>query len=530
MTSQLENNLAKRQNLGDVLRRSAVRAPDKAAIIYYLLDGSSKQINYQQLNHQVNVLANKLTAMGVTKGDRVAALSRNNIEFIILGIALHKIGAWLTPVNFMLVPKDIEFLINFAEAKLFFVEDEFAATVAGLKAQLPSVENYVHLTQTGQPTPNNWLTFEQLFSDGDDSEPQVEIASDDTATLFFTSGTESAPKGVLSSHSAILASHLSYYINYGITQNDIFLLSLPLIHMAGYNLFMMSLSGTLTTVMTQQPVPSQILQLLAKHKITATALPPTLYVGILADPELNQHDLTHADKFITWSSTIPKAMIEGWKAIAPKLRFFTIQGSSESTATAITGGWIDQWEDVPNQDGRWVGTPMSFGTDVRLIDDDGVDVPVNVPGEQLIRGPVLLTEYYKNDAANKKSFRNGWFHTGDILFRDENNNYFFADRKKDMIKSGGENVFCQEVESVIGTHPSVMQCAVFGMPDDRWGEAVTAAIVLKPSAELNEETIITFCKELMPSFKVPKKIYFRASLPVSAANKILKRELKDEYR
>ena len=156
-------------------------------------------------------------------------------------------------------------------------------------------------------------------------------------------------------------------------------------------------------------------------------------------------------------------------------------------------------------------------------------VAVGESGEQLIRGPSLLKGYYKNDEANARAFRDGWFYTGDVLFRDKEGNYFFADRKKDMIKTGGENVSCQEIENVIGTHPNVMQCAVFGLPDDRWGEAVTAAVVPKSGSNTTGDEIIIFCKEKLAKFKVPKRVYFRDTLPISAANKILKRELRKEY-
>jgi len=166
---------------------------------------------------------------------------------------------------------------------------------------------------------------------------------------------------------------------------------------------------------------------------------------------------------------------------------------------------------------------------VRLVDDDGNDVADGESGEQIVRGPVIMKGYYKNDEVNRRVFRDGWFHTGDILFRDAAGNYFFADRKKDMIKTGGENVYCQEVESVLGAHPGVMQCAVFGLPNERWGEAVTAAVIAKPGTEVTEAELIEFCRVRLPGFKAPKRIHFRKSLPISAANKILKRDLKTEY-
>jgi len=272
-----------------------------------------------------------------------------------------------------------------------------------------------------------------------------------------------------------------------------------------------------------------MIDLVARHRLSVTVLPPTLYVAMLSCPNFGTSDLRCVTKLGTWASTIPKSMIDGWKQAAPSSRFFSVQGSSESTASLLTGGWVDGWEQMPNQDGRWVGRLASVAADVRLVDDDGNDVADGESGEQIVRGPVIMKGYYKNDEVNRRVFRDGWFHTGDILFRDAAGNYFFADRKKDMIKTGGENVYCQEVESVLGAHPGVMQCAVFGLPDERWGEAVTAAVIARPGTEVTEAELIEFCRGRLPGFKAPKRIHFRKSLPISAANKILKRDLKTEY-
>ena len=528
MNAKLEVNLLRRQNLGDCLRRAAQTAQDKPAVVFYANDGASQTCSYAQLNTMVNAVSNNLVRHGLKKGERVAVLSRNNISFLVLGYALHKIGAWLVPVNFMLQPPDVQHVIEFAEARWLFVEDALLGNVAGVLDQLDVVERFVQFNVADAPLRPGWLAFDELLA-GPADEPKVYIESDDVASMFFTSGTESAPKGVLSTHANFHAAHLSYALNLGLAQDDSFLLSIPLIHMAGYLLATLCLANAVTIVMTQLPQPTQMIELIERHHLTATALPPTLYVAMLLSPNLLTCDLSSASKLMTWASTIPKLMVDGWKAVAPAARFFSGQGSSESTAVMVTGGYVDSWDEMPNRDGRWVGRAMTFAADVRLIDENGMDVAVGEPGEQILRGPVIMKGYYKNDDANQRAFREGWFHTGDILFRDEVGNYFFADRKKDMIKTGGENVYCQEVESVLGTHPGVMQCAVFGMPDERWGEAVTAAVVVRPGTATTEAELIEFCRGQLPGFKVPKRILFRSSLPISAANKILKRELKAEY-
>lgn len=528
MSSELQNNLLRRQNLGDSLRRTACSVPDKPAIIFYAVDGASRSCSFAELNTMVNQVANNLMRRGVKKGDRVAALSRNNIEFLVLGYALHKIGAWLVPVNFMLQPPEVRQLIEFAEAKWFFVEDALQGKLDGVLGQLTGVAQFVQFGPVGAARPAGWLGFEELVT-GPADEPEVCIESEDVASMFFTSGTESAPKGVLSTHANFYAAQLAWSFNLGVGQDDRFLLSIPLIHMAAYVLSTLCLANQVTMVMTQSPQPVQMLELIERHQLTATALPPTLYVAMLGCPNFRTCNLRSITKLLTWASTIPKAMVVGWKEVAPAMRLFSGQGMSESTASVLTGGYVNGWDDMPNGDGRWVGRVMSSSADVRLIDDDGKDVPIGEPGEQIVRGAVIMKGYYKNEEVNRRVFKDGWFRTGDILFRDAAGNFYFADRKKDMIKSGGENVYCQEVESVLGTHPGVLQCAVFGLPDERWGESVTAAVIAKPGLDVTEAELIDFCRQHLPGFKAPKRIFFRAALPMSAANKILKRELKSEY-
>ncbi|HRH86451.1 MAG TPA: AMP-binding protein [Rubrivivax sp.] len=528
MNTELEMNLLRRQNLGDSLRRAAQAAPDKPAVIFYATDGATETHSYEQLNALVNVVANNLVRRGIKKGDRVAALSRNNVPFLALGYALHKIGAWLVPVNFMLQPADVQHLIEFAEARWFFVEDALLGNVDSVLGKMACVEQFVQFSVSGKAPPAGWMAFAELASGAAD-EPQVLIESDDVATMFFTSGTESSPKGVLTSHANFYASHLAWALNFGLAQDDRLLMSLPLIHVAGYLFSSYALANQVTMVMTQVPQPVQMIDLVARHRLSVTVLPPTLYVALLSCPNFATADLRCMSKLGTWASTIPKSMIDGWKQAAPAARFFSAQGSSESTASMLTGGWVGGWDQMPNQDGRWVGRAASVAADVRLVDDEGRDVPVGQSGEQIVRGPVVMKGYYKNDEANRRVFRDGWFHTGDVLFRDAAGNYFFADRKKDMIKTGGENVYCQEVESVLGTHPAVMQCAVFGLPDERWGEAVTAAVITRPGSAPTESELIEFCRSRLAGFKAPKRIHFRTSLPISAANKILKRDLKAEY-
>jgi fatty-acyl-CoA synthase len=521
----ISTNLKTRGILGDGLKRASYRFPTKEALIYYSIEGKQITYTYKELNEKVNQAAHSLLQMGIEKGDRIATIGRNSPEMVILAYALLKIGAWITPVNFMLKPDEISQLIHFSQARMFFVDGLNIDGVQSIAHKLTNIEKFVSF-RTNE-APEDWEDFSQLVK-GSSDEVEMEIEEEDVAGLFYTSGTESAPKGVMVTHRNFFHSNFSYLAAGVFQPEDKFLLSLPLIHMAGFTLMMHSHMVGLTIVMTEIPIPSQMAMLIDKHKPTVTALPPTLYLGILN--VANDYDFTSFRKLITWSSTIPKSMVDGWNKLAPDAEFFTIQGSSESTASPLTGSWFKSWDEIPNGDGRYVGRVTHTGSEIKLVDDDGNEVPDGVPGEQIARGPVVVNGYFNNEEANRRAFRNGWYHTGDVLIREKDGNYYFADRKKDIVKTGGENVSSQEIENILSLHPKIMQCAVFGVPDQRWGEAVAAAVVLKSESTLTKEEIIDYCRINLSSYKTPKYVVFRSNLPTTSAGKLLKRSLKDEYK
>ncbi|MDQ1005323.1 fatty-acyl-CoA synthase [Neobacillus niacini] len=521
----LNANMGTRSLIGDGLKRTSYRYPNKAALVYYSADGEQTTYTYEALNKQVNQVAHSLLEAGVQKGDRIAVISKNSPEIVILSYALLKVGAWYTPFNFMLKAEEISQLIHTSRPRMFFVDKDHIEQVHSIADQLTGIEKFYSLRTT--EVPNGWGDFSELQK-GSEDELEIEICDDDVLALFYTSGTESAPKGVMVNHRNFFHANYTYMAAGAFQPEDKILLSLPLIHLAGFLFLLNSNMVGMTIIMTETPIPTQMAELTEKHKITFTALPPTLYLGIIGISD--KYDLTSLRKLITWSSTIPRRMVEGWNEIAPDAKFLTIQGSSESTGTPLTGSWFKTWDEVPNGDGRYVGSVMHTGSEIKLIDEDGNEVPDGVPGEQIARGPVIISGYYNNEAANYKAFRDGWYHTGDVLIRDQNGNYYFADRKKDIVKSGGENVSSQEVENVLSQHPNIYQCAVFGVPDPRWGEAVVAAVVLKDGATLTEEEIIEHCKTTLSGYKTPKHIVFRDDLPLTSSGKLLKRSLKDEYK
>ncbi|WP_339184166.1 AMP-binding protein [Oceanobacillus sp. FSL W7-1293] len=518
-------NFGSRSIIGDGLKRASNRYPSKPALIYYSADGEQTKYTYDVLNKQVNQVAHSLLEAGIQKGDRIAVMGKNSPEVVVLSYALAKIGAWYMPLNFMLKANEISQLMQSSQPRMFFVDKNHIDLVQSVADQLTGIEKFYGIRTT--EVPDDWEDFSQL-QNGSEEEPELELYDEDVLALFYTSGTESAPKGVMVSHRNFFHANYAYMAAGTFQPEDNILLSLPLIHMAGFTFLLNSNMVGITIIMTETPVPAQMAELIEKYKITFTALPPTLYLGILGISD--GFNLSYLRKLITWSSTIPKSMVVGWNKIAPDAKFFTIQGSSETTATPLTGSWFKTWDEVPNGDGRYVGRVMHTGSEIKLIDENGNEVPDGVPGEQIARGPVVVIGYYNNEAANSRAFRDGWYHTGDVLIRDEQGNYYFADRKKDIVKTGGENVSSQEVENTLSQHPDINQCAVFGVPHPQWGESVVAAVVLKDGAIITEEEIIQYCQTTLSGYKLPKHIVFRNDLPLTSAGKLLKRSLKDEYQ
>ncbi|MEN1967854.1 AMP-binding protein [Lentibacillus sp. N15] len=523
----ITKNILTRGLIGDALKRASNRFPTKQALIYYDEAGKSGAYTYTELNRQVNQVAHSLKKMGVEKGDRIAVVGRNSPEIVILSYALIKIGAWYTPLNFMLTPREISQLIQTSQPRMFFVDGRNMNAVESIVNELNTVEQFV--CYRSNEVPAGWIDFQQLQK-GNDNELVEEIDDKDVAALFYTSGTESVPKGVMINHRNFFHASYSYMAAGCFQPEDKLLLSLPLIHVAGFTFMLNAHMVGLTITMTETPIPSQMAKLIDEYRISFTALPPTLYLGILNVKDTDSYDFKSLRKLVTWSSTIPKAMVDGWNKLAPEARFLTIQGSSETTATPLTWGWFNTWDEVPNGDGRYVGYVAHTGSEIKLVDEDGNEVKDGQPGEQLARGAVVVNGYYNNDAANEKAFQNGWYYTGDVLIRDENGNYYFADRKKDVVKTGGENVSSQEIENSLSHHPKISQCAVFGVPDPRWGEALAVAVVLKSGSTLTEEEIKDYCRDRLSGYKIPKYIVFRSSLPTTSAGKLLKRTLKEAYK
>lgn len=518
----LQMNLMRRQAVGDFLKRSAARQPDKTAFVF-----RDKRFSYREFNAVVNKVAHALGELGIKKGDVVAVMSQNCHQMAILMWACFKIGAWYSPMNYLLRKGEITYQINHAGAKIFFVESALLDVVKEVENELKTVKQYGLINLKGIDLPKGWVDFEDLFSNKyPDAEPEVIIEDSDVASLIYTSGTTAAPKGVMISNSSYFSQSLNF-LNpevawFGL--EDVYLMNIPLYHIGASSIMVAFIKQGATIIATYGSDPMEMLDLIQKDRITYLIWPPTLYAGMLGLP-LRKYDLSSLKKLVWFGGSLPMNVFREWKEICPQANLMSHCSQTEINITFTFGRYFEEPEG-----GNVIGK-LSPDVELRLVDENDVDVPEGELGEAIVRTPSVMLGYYKNEEATAEVFKGGWHHTGDVLRKGKDGFYYYIDRMKDMVKSGGTNVACLEVEEVLNSHPDVEVSAVFGAPHPYWIEGVTAAIIPN-SKSLTEGDVIEYAKKTLAAYKLPKKIIFLKwdEFPVSPTGKILKRKLRDTYK
>lgn len=505
--------------IGDILRRTARRYPDKPAIIC-----GDVAWTYAQFDRVSNRLAHGLAAQGIALGDRVAVLSRNSHAFAAMRFALARLGAVLVPVNFMLNAEEIAFILRASGTKALAVGPDFVALGRAAAALDTSVRTLFWLPGEEPAAPPGDLTpFDRLLSD-DDSRPEVELDNRMLAQIVYTSGTESLPKGAMLTHEAILWEYVSCVIEEELTPRDSMLHALPLYHCAQLDTFLgPAIYVGMTNVITGQPKPEVILPLLARHRISAFFAPPSVWIALLRSPLFDRTDLSSLRKGYYGASIMPVEVLMELSRRLPDVRLWNLYGQTEIAPLATMLGPDDQLR-KPGAAGKPV-----VNVETRVVDDDMNDVPPGAVGEIVHRSPQLMTGYFNDPEKTAAAFAGGWFHSGDLATVDAEGIVTVVDRKKDMIKTGGENVASREVEEMIYTLDGVSEVAVVGLPDPYWIEAITAIIVTKDGHALTETAVIDHCRAGMAHFKVPKRVIFTDTLPKNPSGKLLKRDLRQHY-
>ncbi len=509
----------RRQTLGDLLTRTAARMPDKTAVIC-----GDTAWTYARLEGICSALAAALARHGVGEGDRVAVLSRNSHAVVALRFALARRGAVLVPINFMLNREEIGYILDHSGAKWLCVDSEHAGT--GQRAAAGTgVEELLWLPgeHPSEPVPA-MRNFREL-ADAPGSPPGTGIHGGSLAQIIYTSGTESHPKGAMLSHEAVIWQYVSCVVDIEIEARDNILHALPLYHCAQLDVYLgPGIYVGAGHVITARPDPDNLLQLMERHRINSFFAPPTVWIGLLRSQRFEATDLSTLEKGYYGASAMPVEILREIQDRLPALRLWNCYGQTEIAPLAV----VLKPEDQLRKAGA-AGRPV-INVETRVVDDEGTDVAAGQIGEIVHRSPQLLDGYYRDEGKTREAFRGGWFHSGDLAVVDDEGYIRVVDRKKDMIKTGGENVASREVEEVVYQLPQVAEVAVIGLPDARWVEAVTAVVVRRRDSELTEAQVVDHCARVMAPFKVPKRVYFVDALPKNPSGKILKRDLRSVFR
>ena len=512
-------DVIRRNCLADTLWRTARRVPDKRAIVCGDVDWS-----YAQLNAIVTRAASALAAGGVRPGDRVAVLSRNSHSFAVLRFAVARLGAVLVPINFMLLAEEVAHLLRHCGATRLCVDSEFARLGTEAAHAGTGVERIIWLPgEHGSLQPDGTLCFETMWSSGEGM-LDTEVSSQSVAQIMYTSGTESQPKGVMLTHEAVLTQFLSCIVDLEIAANDRVLHCLPMYHCAQLDVFFgpCVLLGAFN-VITRAPEPERVLRLIEQHSINSFFAPPTVWISLLRSPMFDQVDLSSLQKGYYGASIMPVEILREIQRRLPDLRLWNAYGQTEIAPLAA----VLKPEDQLRKPGS-VGKPVIHVV-TRVVREDMTDVEVGEVGEIVHRSPQLFLGYLDDPAKTAAAFAGGWFHSGDLAVIDDEGYITVVDRKKDMIKTGGENVASREVEEAIYNLQGVSEVAVVGLPDPRWVEAVSAFIVLKRGFQLNEADVLEHCGRCLGAYKRPKHVFFTDALPKNASGKVMKRELRTKY-
>lgn len=494
-------------NIARNLERAALYFPDKPALIF-----EGKTYTYRELEQQTNRLANGLRALSVERGDRVAIFLPNIPSFIISYFATQKLGAIAVSVNAMLKRNEVKYILSDSGAKILF-------TTASLREEVP-VEELPDLKKVviTEGEAGNDLDLSGLMARGDASFRCADTDPHDPAVILYTSGTTGFPKGAVLTQMNIGTNSRSASHHSGVTQEDRMHLFLPLFHCFGQNYIMnAAISKCATIVLHRRFEPEPVLDAITRDRVTMFFAVPTVYIHFL-NMDTSRYDFSSLRYCFTAAANMPREIALQWKE---KFGMPTHEGYGLTESSPFSS----YNHDFRHKHGS-VGTPIE-NVDMKIADEEGNELPVGELGEIIIRGPNVMQGYWRKPEATAQAIRNGWLRSGDIGMMDDEGYFYIVDRVKDMINAAGFNVYPNEVEQVIYTHPAIQEVAVYGAPDPIRGETVHAAIVLRENTTATPEEIIEFCRKNMAAYKVPRKIEFVGQLPKSPTGKILKRVLRE---
>jgi long-chain acyl-CoA synthetase len=513
-----------RGTFADIVYRNALLHSDDEAFIC-----GPQRVTFSQFNKRVNSLIHALSSLKVEKGDVIGILSWNCLEYVdVYGTAM-KGGFIASPFNPRLNTDELEYLINYSEANVLFVGPDLVPTVSSLRSRLSGVKHYITF---GDPDPG-MLSHNELIAGHPSDEPDRAVSKDDPLLIFYTSGTTGVPRGALYTHYRKLDNTRIKALEMGTKPGDRHIMVLPFFHIGGdSHVWPFFLVGGCNVIMPQKTFdPVSVLQAIQEEKATDIQIVPTQLSAMLSRPDLKDYDLRSLNRIYYAASPMPVELLrKGLELFGPIFSQGYGQTESGPQITSLPRK-AHQVLDRPSEEQKVLsscGQP-SLGVHVRIVDENQDDLGPGMVGEIIAQSDSIMVEYWHRAKETEEAITDGWLHTGDLGYYDERGFIYIVDRKKDMIVTGGENVYSREVEDVLYEHPAIAEAAVVGIPDPVWVERVHAVVSLKADSAATGDEIIAFCKQHLSSYKAPKSVDFLDSLPKNPQGKILKKEIRAKY-
>ncbi|TSD98058.1 long-chain-fatty-acid--CoA ligase [Skermania sp. ID1734] len=504
--------------LTQTLHRNVQQDPTAIATIY----GDRVRTRAESID-RIARLGSALRNLGVRAGDRVGALALNSDRYHEFYLGVPWIGAAITPVNTRWSAAEIAYSLRDSDTRVLLVDDAFVDVIPALRESFPSLETVIFMGD--KQTPEGMLDYETLISESEPVE-DTRTGGDALAGIFYTGGTTGDPKGVMLSHNAMCTSALgALATGHMVTPGGRMLHIAPMFHLADIALWTVGNVMGSTHVFVPSFTVDGMLQSVDEHRVTDALLVPTMVQMVVDAPQLKDYDVTSLRRILYGASPMSEAVLERAAEAFPSVEFTQAYGMTELApiATLLSPADHQDWT-LRRSAGR-----AAPHTEVRIVDENDVEVPRGTVGEIIVRGDNVMLGYWNKPEATADAVRNGWMHTGDGGYMNDAGYVFVVDRMKDMIITGGENVYSAEVENAVSKHPAVAQVAVIGVPDPNWGERVHAVVVLRDGHSVEAEELRAHCKELIANYKVPRSAEFVSELPISGAGKILKKELRKKY-
>ena len=507
------------KTLSDISRYHRQHHANNTALIF-----EGRETTYTQLDRYANQTANGLSEW-VGSQDRIAVLAKNNDHFFELLMGAGKCGAVLVAINWRLAPPEVQYILKDSEASVLFVDEEYIPVAEKIRQDYPQLKAIISFQseQKGIENYGHWRDRQST------QEPDCSVTGTDIAMQLYTSGTTGYPKGVQISHRALLSLREADHLVapwFQLDTDDVSLVAMPLFHIGGTAMSLVALYNGSTAVIVTTVDAGEIIELMARYKITRTFLVPAVIQLLLDHPSCHADAFKHLKALLYGASPIPAALLTRAMEVL-QCNFAQIYGMTETAGSVV----ILQPDDHHDPSAKKMSScGKSYpGIEIAIVDQAGLHLPADTVGEIIIKSPSLMTGYWKLPEATEKTIIDGWLYSGDAGYLDEEGYLYIYDRMKDMIVSGGENIYPAEVESVVFDHPEVNDVAVIGVPSEKWGEEVKAVVIKSTGSDLDEKKLIEFCRGKIASYKIPKSVDFVEDLPRNPSGKLLKREIRKPY-